>query len=246
MNLDGVSLIVPHYRAPAMLARQVQEWNQYPPELQIVVVDDGSPEHAEPVIRKHATPELLSRLALYRIGIDVPWNRGEARNLGAQEARTDWILQVDIDHVLPVGSAKALLPARVDPGKWYRFRRFRMGRADETRRKDAIADDVEFGEVKPHCDSYLCTRDLYHKAGGYNLAFSGCLGGGSPFLAELERVGRVAVLPMPLHVYTRSVIPDSSENTLSREPGEYTRRKAMLRGQLRGTNEVKSPWSRVL
>lgn len=241
-----ITLVVPYYRSPAMLARQVEEWNRYPSDIRVIAVDDGSPEPAEPVIRQLATPELLSRLALYRIGIDIPWNRGEARNLGAHVARTNWILQADIDHILPVESAQALLASAFDPSRWYRFRRFRVGKADETRKKDALPREAEFGEVKPHCDSYLCTRELYHAAGGYNLAFSGCLGGGSPFLAELEKVGPVDVLPIPLHVYTRSAVPDSSEHTLSREPGEYTRRKAKLRGQLRGVNEVRSPWSLVL
>jgi hypothetical protein len=241
-----ISLVVPYYRAPAMLARQVEEWNRYPEDLRVIVVDDGSAEPAEPVVRELATPELLSRLALYRIGVDIPWNRGEARNLGAQEARTHWILQVDIDHVLPADAAAQLLRTPVDPDRWYRFRRFRVGQADETRNKDALPREAEFGEVKPHCDSYLCTRELYQRAGGYNLAFSGCLGGGSPFLAELEKVAPVDVLPVPLHVYTRTAVADASERTLSRDTSEYTRRKAALRGQLRGTNEVRSPWSRVL
>lgn len=240
------SLIIPFYRNTAMLARQVQEWNRYPAGLRVVVVDDGSPEPAEPIIREHATPELLSRLALYRIGVDIPWNRGEARNLGAQLAWTDWIVQADIDHVLPVESAHELLAFDGDPRKWYRFRRFRVGKADETRNKDALPRDAEFGEVKPHCDSYLVTKGLYWQAGGYNLAFSGCLGGGSPFLQELAKEGPMEVLPIPLHVYTRSTVADASDHSLSRDTSEYSRRKAAMRGKVRGTEPVRSPWSRVL
>jgi glycosyltransferase involved in cell wall biosynthesis len=237
-----VTIILPYYRQPAMLARQLQEFAQYPAGIRLVVVDDGSPEPAEAVIREHPEP----RLALYRIGVDVPWNRGEARNLGATVAETDWILHMDIDHVLPVESAHALLALEPEPRKWYRFKRFRVGKADDTRNKDALPRDAEFGEVKPHGDSYLVTKALYWKAGGYNLAFSGCLGGGSPFLQELAKEGPVEVLPIPLHVHTRSSVPDSSDWSLSRDTSEYARRKAAMRGNYRGTEPLRSPWSRVL
>jgi len=240
------TLVVPYYRQPAMLARQIQEWEQYPEGVRVVIVDDASPEPAEPVIREHATPGLLSRLALYRIGVDVPWNRGEARNLGALVAVSEWILHVDIDHVLPVESARSLLSLDADPAKWYRFRRFRVGKADDTRNKDALPRDVEFGEVKPHGDSYLVTKSLYWQAGGYNLAFSGCLGGGSPFLQELAKEGPVEVLPIPLHVHTRTSVPDSSDWSLSRDTREYARRKAAMKGNYRGTEIVRSPWTRIL
>jgi hypothetical protein len=229
-----------------MLARQVQEWNQYPRDIRLIVVDDGSPEPAEPIIREHATPELLDRLALYRIGVNIKWNRNGARNLGAKEAKTPWIMHIDIDHLLPVESAHALLAFEPDPAKWYRFRRFRVGKADETRNKDAIPRDAEFGEVKPHCDSYLCTRDLYWQAGGYNEDFSGCLGGGSPFLQELAKEGEVEVLRVPLHVYTRSTVADASDHTLSRDTSEYARRKAAMRGKYRSPSHIRFPWHRVL
>lgn len=249
MILREATLILPFYLNVGMLAEQMRVLNDHPPELRVIVVDDGSPEPAEPIIRANASAALLERLQLYRIGVDIAWNRGGARNLGATVAQTEWIVQVDIDHVMPVESARAMLAAKVNPARWYRFPRFRRGRADETRRKDSLPDDVEFGPVKPHCDSYLCTREMFAKAGFYNEDFSGCLGGGTPFLGEMTKAaGEPLLLPIDaaLHVYTRDVIADASDHTLSRDTSEFARRKKAMRGNFRGHNPIRFPWERVL
>jgi glycosyltransferase involved in cell wall biosynthesis len=248
MKLGRLTMIVPFYRNSAMLAEQIREWNRYPEGFKFIVIDDGSPEPALPIIEYEASLELLERLSIYRIGVDIPWNRGGARNLGAQLADTDWIIHVDIDHLLPVESAKALLEAEVTPLCWYRFPRFRKGRADETRRKDALPDDVTFGQIKPHVDSYLCTKAMFWQAGGYNEEFSGCLGGGTPFLSELAKIAEPELLPetAALHVYTRDVIADASDHTLSRDTSEFTRRKKAMGGNYRGSNPIRFPWTQEL
>jgi len=247
MKIGKFSLVVPFYRNVAMLEQQVLVWEKYPAAVSIILVDDGSPEDAASIVNTRASVALRSRIALYRILVDIPWNRGGARNLGAQEAQTDWIVHIDIDHVLPPECAASLLEFNADPRRWYRFERYRNGRADETRRKDKIPKDQEFGMIHPHIDSYLCTKALYWRAGGYNEDFSGCLGGGSPFLAELERAGGPPLLAPTsthLHVYTRSVVADASDHTLSREPGEFARRKAALKGKFKGSNPIRFPWVR--
>lgn len=246
MKVGRFTLIVPFYRNVQMLKHQIAAWEQYPAEVPIVVVDDGSPEPAREVLLEHASPALRERVSLYRIAVDIPWNRGGARNLGAHMAEPGWIVHVDIDHVLPAQFAQQLLDFEADRGHWYRFERFRVGKADETRRKDKIGDDVEFGKIHPHIDSYLCTRDIYWQAGGYNEDFSGCLGGGSPFLAELERVGgKPLMAPDPVHllVFTRSVAADASDHTLSRDRTEFARRKAAMRGRYRGHDPLRFPWN---
>lgn len=248
MKLDEFTLIVPFYRNCEMLGHQIAAWEEYPSEVQIILVDDGSPEPARDVLMSRASRKLLERVDLYRIGVDIPWNRGGARNLATQEAMTDWIVHVDIDHILPARFARELLYIDFDPGRWYRFERFRVGKADETRRKDKIADDIEFGKIHPHIDSYLCTRDLYWKAGGYDEDYSGCLGGGTPFLKTLEKVAKPAMVPDPIHllVFTRSVARDASDHSLSRDKTEYVKRKREKErtGRTRAERPIRFPWSR--
>lgn len=250
--LETVTLIVPYYRNCAMLARQIQEWNEYPPDLRVVLVDDGSPEPAAPIVRLHASNEALERIAVYRIKQDIPWNREGARNLGTKVTKaTRWVVHVDIDHLLPKSRVRRLLKFRPTPGRWYRFPRWRVGQADETRRKDAIPEDSTFGPIHPHIDSYLVERSTYWAIGGYDEDFAGCLGGGTDFLKRLEaHAGAPLELPaeIPLHVHTRHAIADASDWSLSRDRSEGKRRAAQKRtsGRVRPESSLRFEWERVL
>jgi glycosyltransferase involved in cell wall biosynthesis len=247
--MPQVTLIVPFYRNVSMLARQLEEWEQYPRGIEIMVVDDGSPEPAREVLAR-ASADLVRRVKLYRITVDIPWNREGARNLGATKATTDWVVQIDIDHVLPVAAATRLVDHEPSQHFWYRFPRYRNGKADETRNKDAIARDVEFGEVKPHIDSYLITREMYWGIGGYDEDFAGCLGGGTDFLRRLERnYGAPLMLPadIALHVYTRDKIADASDWSLSRDTsrGKAIQRRKMAH-RIKPAKPLRFPWVREL
>jgi hypothetical protein len=176
-------------------------------------------------------------------------------------AATEWIVQIDIDHILPADSAMALLDF-LNPGSalspqhsalnkhWYRFPRWRRGRADETRKKDRLADDCEYGEIHPHVDSYLVRREIYWKTGGYDEDYAGALGGGNMFLRRLEKVQPVALLPAPirLEVYTRSEIQDASDWSLSRDKTVISarRRAKEARGDVQPKNPLRFPWERQL
>ncbi len=240
--MDALTLVIPFYRNVAMLERQVAEWQHYPDDLRVIVVDDGSPEPAAPIVEG-------SRAEVYRIGVDIPWNRGGARNLGATVAQTDWIVHVDIDHLLPAEAAAALMAFNPKAGSWYRFPRFRNGPADETRRKDKVPDHVTFAAIHPHIDSYLIERSLFWKSGGYDEDYSGCLGGGTPFLKSLEKRVPVSLLPEPiaLHVFTRGTCRDASDFSLSRDPAEFTRRRKAkeARGDTVPRSHLRFPWSRI-
>ncbi len=218
------------------------EWRKYPRAVKIILVDDGSPEPAAPDLFN------LDEVSVYRIDVDIPWNRNGARNLGSHVATTEYLLHLDIDHVMPAASMELLLKLLPKLSRaWYRFRRFRVGRADETRRKDALPNHVEYGEIKPHIDSYLMTRKAYMALGGYDERYAGCLGGGGIFLKRAtEALGPPGVLGgCQLEVYTRTEIADSSEHTLSRDTEEYGRRKRAF-GHLNPIKPLNFPWHKVL
>ena len=252
--LNELTIIFPFYRNVEMLKRQVEEWNKYPEGIKVVCVDDGSPEPALPIINRNLWPVALrcdiDRVQVYRIGIDVPWNRSGARNLGAHVATTEWIIHVDIDHILPADAAVDLLAFAPNPKRWYRFPRWRVGRADDTRKKDKIPDDQEYGEIHPHVDSYLVRKEVYWDVGGYNEDYSGAIGGGNPFLRRLEAAQPVDMLPAPirLEVYTRDVIKDASDWSLPRDPSEYSRRKRIIERDpnKKPKNPLRFPWTREL
>lgn len=255
-----VTLVLPYYNQPDMLRYQLANWLSYedPSKFEFIVVDDGSSVRPLQAIQgDNYLRENLRKLPLriFRIDEDIPWNRGEARNIGWKEARAEWIFQMDTDHVLGPDCARSLVEwfemqdvPNPDPGDWYRFRRFRVGAADHTRNKDALPRDAKYGEIKPHIDSYLCTKGFYERAGGYNLAFSGCLGGGSPFLHQMEKL-RIASLAPPeiwLEVLTTAVIADASAD-LDRDTSEYKRRRATLEkaGKIKGCCEIRHNYLKV-
>ena len=260
-GVNEFTLVIPFYRNVAMLKRQVQEWNRYPQEgVRVICVDDGSPESARDIICENATPRLwgwrhprthgTQFFDLYRIQVDIPWNRVGARNLGAHLAKTDWIVQIDIDHILPADALAALLEFTPDPACWYRFPRWRRGAADETRRKDAIPQECEYGQVHPHVDSYLIRKAAYWETGGYDEDYAGCLGGGGAFLRRLESMYPVDLLPEPirLEVYTRNAIADANDLTLSRDTtiGANIRRKKAAMGDDVPRNPLRFEWVREL
>lgn len=249
----GFTLIVPYYRNAQMLTTQLAAFARYDDRIRVVIVDDGSPETAESVFKDcgYSWGTFQGRLSIYRILQDIPWNRGGARNLGATVCETDWLMHMDIDHVLPITCADRLLDLKgLKPTHWYRFPRFRVGKADETRNKDAIPRDDTFGAIKPHIDSYLCTKNLFWLVGGYDEDYSGCLGGGSPFLQQLERAAPVTLTPsdVHLHVYTRSACPDASDFSLSRDTSEYSRRRKAKEaaGRTKAIKPLRFTWERVL
>lgn len=252
--LEEITLCVPYYRNVGMLRRQIEEWNKYPPGMRIILVDDGSPEPALPIVEELASEQTLARLEVYRTGVDIPWAREFCRNLASTRAVTQWLLHIDIDHILPVEHLLEIPQHTVSWGDWFRFRRFRVGKADETRKKDfkknGLPDDADFGEVHPHVDSYLCRRKHYWKVGGYNEKFVGVLGGGNEFLRRAESLYPLKIFPgnVALHVYTRHAIPDASDQHCSRDsmPGKRLWEKLRDRGELYPTETLTLPWSRVL
>jgi hypothetical protein len=252
--LAELTLCVPFYRNPLMLARQIEEWNKYPDWVRVILVDDCSPEPALPIVKRLASAETLKRLEVYRTDIDVKWAREFCRNLMAKVATTDWLLMLDIDHVAPVESLELLKGIPLPPKRWFRFRRIRIGKADETRKKDfqktRLPDDAERGEVHEHIDSYLTRAKHYWKAGGYNEKFCGVLGGGNEFLRRFEALYPVEVISgdVFLHVYTRSVINDASDLHCSRDtkPGKDLWRAIQKAGWQPPTEWLTLPWSRVL
>lgn len=253
MKLDGFTLIVPYYRNVEMLKRQLAHFAYYDDRIQIIVVDDGSPEAAIDVLNRSGFSwnTFGGRLQIYRILKDIPWNRGGARNLGAKICTTQWLMHMDIDHVMPIGCSKAIFDLdNLKPTHWYRFPRYRYGAADETRNKDALPRDATFGAIKPHIDSYLCTKNLYWLAGGYDEDYSGCLGGGSPFLQQLEKSAPVGLMPddVHLHVYTRSTCADASDFSLSRDTSEYSRRRKHKEAtkNTKPKDPLRFQWERVL
>lgn len=187
-----VTLVVPYYQNALFLETQAQVWRTYPSEASIVLVDDGSPEPAK-------LPSDLASARLFRIDQDVPWNWLAARNIGAHHASDGWLLLTDMDHVVPLDTMRNVVHGQHDPKVVYGF----------SRREHTGA------EIPPHSASFLMTRDMFWKIGGYDEALSGHYGTDGVYRKEIRKHAKMQILSDVLVRY--EYVDDSSTSAYQRK-----------------------------
>src|ERR1700751_817500 len=92
MPYPPVTAVIPAYNAAHTIERALASvWRQHYPELEVIVIDDGSSDDSS----QHVESMCNSQLRLIRLDK----NRGEcgAMNVGIREARTDYIAFLDAD-----------------------------------------------------------------------------------------------------------------------------------------------------
>jgi glycosyltransferase involved in cell wall biosynthesis len=241
--MPALSMVMPYYRNPGMLAHQYEVWAAYPEaqtaDIEIVLVDDGSPDPAVDVAR----PAGLPALRIYRVLIDRPWNQHGARNLGVLMATAPRLFLTDMDHVLTAESLAALLNAD-DPAVVHTFPRLDAPGLTPTLGRD--------GRPKPHPNTFAMARDTYWRAGGYDCRLCGIYGTDSEFRRRLGGVVPLRELPgCPIVRYPREVIRDASTTTLARKEGRGdTKQRVLDRIRREGSEAdivtINFPWERVL
>ena len=257
-----ITVAMPFYRNQGMLRLHLETWASYAPEvldrLRFIIVDDGSPEPAEPVIRDaiggcagnmavklarigkiggHIFPS--GQISLYRVEIDRPWAWDCARNIAMHHAPDGWCLLTDIDHLLTAENAARLVYTPLKPGRFYTPGRRRA---------------VDGEPYKPHPNSFVLERSLFWDAGGYDEDFTGVYGKDSIWNRQLDMVGQRREWPeLELLLYGREVLPDASTSTLGRKGSEYdvaldpalSKRKKMAH-LVKPTSHMRLPFHRVL
>ncbi len=201
-----LTIVHAYYENPRMLARQIKNWRDMRADnLSVIVVDDGSPEYPASSVLA-LIPEL--NLSLYRIEVDVRWNWLAARNLGMHKARDEWCLLLDMDHIVPPETYRALAYGLHDPGTIYRFSRI----------------NSDASRLPPHRNIWFMTRDMFWKVGGYDEALSGYYGTDGEFLRRAAATAPLRLLEANLvrHEY----FEDSSTTRYKRkQPEDATVRK---------------------
>jgi hypothetical protein len=233
-----------------MLAEQFRVWAGYPAalkdQIEIVLVDDGSPEPARDVSR----PDGLPVLRIYRVLVDRPWHQHGARNLAAREAVAPWLLLTDMDHVLPAASLASLLDVidRASPNDVFTFHRL-----DAPQLSPTLNDR---GEWKPHVNTYALRRAKFWRIGGYDEDAVG-YGTDSYFRRRLYAEGPATHLAdVPIIRYPREVIADASTCAPGIDPRALRnagRRSAETKARLREKafrgerpKVLDFPWERAL
>lgn len=258
--MNRVTLALAYYENPGMLRRQLEAIAGLKPWvrelLDMIVVDDGSPDfpaagpledlaHAAPPLQHphetdaayHARRRLgINRFKLLRMAVDIPWNMDACRNLAVDQAKTSWVLLTDIDHLVPEKTWIKILTASLDPGHAYKF-----GRVSEP----------DMSPYKPHPNTWLMSRDLFDRAGGYDERLAGWYGTDGDFRDSVQAVARVASFKEPIVRVPREVTPDASTTTLTRRSPENAAgldAAKRAREQIKGRRPLRGsfPWIEVI
>ena len=197
-------MVFAYYENPSMLELQWREIASYPAEiraeLEVIVVDDGSPKLPAVDVPR---PSGLPALSIFRVNKDIRWNQDAARNIGAHEARAPWLLLTDIDHVVPASSLVAILEAGRSEQSFYTLGRIKFygGEARES-----------------HPNSYLMTKKLYWDIGGHDEDYAGVYG--KDFLFRKRALRRSNEVHLPDIVLARvgtTAVKDAGTTTITRE-----------------------------
>jgi len=92
-----------------LLLKHINEWKQYPQKnkFSFFIIDDCSKIPVEKILRDI---ELLDLdIHIYRIEEDLYYNIAGVRNLGAKECKTEWMMIMDMDTLLPKELSNKLL-----------------------------------------------------------------------------------------------------------------------------------------
>lgn len=243
--MSHLTLVMPYYKNPSMLALHYETWRRFPDSLKsamdVVIVDDGSPvERADYV----PIPPDVPNVSIYRVMEDRPWHQHGARNLGAHVARGPWLLLTDMDHLLTEINLRNLL--LFDNERVY----YTLNRLDAPHLKPTLDKD---GMPKPHPNSFVMTKKLYWKVGGYDEDYCGIYGTDGLFRSRLNKTAPKIHLPtVSLIRYPRDVVHDASTRYVLRKEGRdfMAKRSVATRKAMEGRADkivtLNFPWERIL
>lgn len=222
-----LTIITPFYENHEFLKLQIGWWRTFPAwlraQLSAIIVDDGSPVPAR------LPSDLPFPVRLFRIHQDIRWNWLAARNIGFHHAPEGWCLVTDIDHVIPQSTATSVVYGQHDPEKVYAFSRIEHNGTP----------------VSPHSASFLMTRQMFWRIGGYDETLSGHYGTDGEYRRRLAAVAPMAILEDRLirHEYQG----DSSTTTYQRKQPEDAGVKALIaqRGKGWKPRTLSFPYSEV-
>ena len=197
-----VSIVIAILNSHEIVRRQLLYFTKMPlPEgVEVVFVDDGSnpPLVDLPIVKE------IPFVTMHRIDNPGKWTQPAARNYGAKQAKGEFCILTDIDHIIPL----ELIEIAMDPpADVVRFKR-EVAVLDEngnfTQDWDTLREwkfDHNQLRIAPHGNSYLIRTGVYLGCGGVDERYVGT--GRYPNREEillkrnlraLEAAGKITVL----------------------------------------------------
>lgn len=231
-----------YYDEPDLLLKQLELWKNYP-EVEIVLVDDASPNFpAHEIVKEFNSSHSAADLRLFRVDEDLGFNSHGCRNLIAEQAYSDYILFADIDCMFSPESIAFIKRVKFDPNILYRFGMFSLA-------------DYKFYEFPGAVNIFLTSKRAFWEAGGYDESFTGYHHGDREFLQRLavitEEKRITESLAMTIVRGGRQVIIDKSVDKISYDNKNmiiYTPVKEKTYAEMKGSvkTKINFPYTQVL
>ena len=167
-----LSIVIPVLDSHEVVRRQCSYWNrlisEYFGQVEIILVDDGS----EPPLTTIPIIGPMPFIKSIPTNDKSPWSEHMATNIGVEQAKGEYILKTDIDHII----TKEVLDIamRFDNDNVMMFFKRKEGKLDEK------GNLIDLGtERTTHANTFILNRERFLEVGGYNEYGEGYGPGGS-------------------------------------------------------------------
>jgi len=207
--MPEVSIIIPTYNSAQYLTDAIDSvLGQTVGDLEVLVIDDGSTDNTESVMRRYAGSVRYIRQE--NRGVAAARNRGIAESLGRYVA----FLDAD-DTWLPDKLERQINALGARPDKRFCYTAFTLVTADlsplgivrSNRHGAALEDLLMNGNVVGSICTVLCERSLFETSGGFDQGLSQC--------ADWDMWVRLAALTEFLYLYQPTVTYRQHDSNMS-------------------------------
>lgn len=146
--MNSITIIQTYYDDPSFLRQAIEHWKKFTVPVKIILVDDGSEKY--PAIDTMEHYRVGRNVSLYAVEENIGFNSHGCRNLGAAVAKTDWLIFLDIDHFISPEDLQKIYHMDLDQNFWYSFK------------------TSHNNNIFPSMNSFMCSKDMFEKGGGYN------------------------------------------------------------------------------
>lgn len=230
--MNNLSLVIPYYNSSNIIPKKFEEWQAYDDDikkcLEIVIVDDGSPEST--AFSSHWVDTNLD-IKLYKIDVDIPWNECGANNLGFKVATNPWILRSDVDWCIPNEVLRHIMTMQLSEDSYYVFPGRNFGTKEE---------------ISSPYNIYVMHRDTFWKVGGYDEDCRGHYGSDLTFRHRVDRVFHVKQVGLD-GKYVEGYYGASNQHGLQRD-GTFCRnmlKEKIEKNDLMPKDCIRFTWSRI-
>jgi len=167
-----------YYNEPELLKKQLELWKNYPHQIEIILIDDGSQEYpAYDIVKDFERPDFQ----LWQVDEDLGFNSHGCRNLIAQLAGCDTILFSDIDCHFSPETMAFLKTVDFSKERLYKFSMY-------------SSKTFVYSAWPGHPNVFAVNREIFWQAGGYDESFTGWHTGDREFLLRLKEITKESMI----------------------------------------------------